>query len=272
MKKFHFLLTLILALSVAFISCRKEPKEPDPEPNDSEIITVNGVNFEMMVVKGGIFTMGRVPERDDVLGMVGWPDELPAHQVTLSDFKIGKYPVTQALWKAVMGTDTTPSWHKGDNLPVENVMWSDCIEFITKLNGITGRNFRLPTEAEWEFAARGGVKSRGYKYGGSTQDINLVAWWAENSGNKTHPVGLKKANELQIHDMSGNVREWCSDWYGPYTATPKTNPKGPEKGEYRVARGGSFYSLRRDNRIATREALDQPYFTSHGLGFRLVLQ
>ena len=142
-------------------------------------------------------------------------DEKPTHNVTLSSYYICKYEVTQALWRAVMGSN--PSYFKGDNLPVESVSWNDCQTFINRLNSYTGRNFRLPTEAEWEFAARGGNYSRHYKYSGSNY-IGDVAWYGDNSGNRTHPVGTKQANELGLYDMSGNVWEWCSDWYGSYSS------------------------------------------------------
>ena len=162
--------------------------------------TVNGVSFEMVRVEGGTFRMGATSEQeaDD------WDREKPVHSVTLSSYYIGKTEVTQALWKAVMGSN--PSYFKSDNQPVENVSWNDCHEFIRKLNALTGQNFRLPTEAEWEFACRGGNNSRGYKYSGSN-NLGSVAWYDGNSGNKTHPVGTKAPNELGIYDMSGNVWE-----------------------------------------------------------------
>ena len=140
-------------------------------------------------------------------------DEKPAHQVTLSDYYIGETEVTQALWKAVMGTN--PSNFKGDSNPVEKVSWNDCQEFIRKLNSLTGRTFRLPTEAEWECAARGGNQSKGYKYSGSNK-IKDVAWYDGNSKDKTHAVKTKPSNELGLYDMSGNVNEWCWDLYGAY--------------------------------------------------------
>ena len=140
-------------------------------------------------------------------------DESPVHSVTLSSYYMGETEVTQALWKAVMGNN--PSRFKGDNLPVENVSWNDCQEFIRKLKQKTGKNFRLPTEAEWEYAARGGKKSNGYKYSGSN-NIGSVAWYDDNSSNQIHAVKGKRLNELGLYDMSGNVWEWCSDWYGQY--------------------------------------------------------
>ena len=193
----------------------------------------NGVSFKMVEVRGGTFRMGATSEQgDDIAGF-----ELPVHSVTLSGYYIGKTEVTQALWKAVMGSN--PSKFKGDNLPVERVSWDDCQEFIRKLNALTGQNFRLPTEAEWEFACRGGNNSRGYKYSGSN-NIDNVAWYRDNCRRKTHPVAMRVINELGIYDMSGNVGEWCSDWEGDYSSGAQTNPKGPYDGSRRVWRGGSW--------------------------------
>ena len=195
-------------------------------------ITVNGVSFNMIRVDGGSFTMGATKEQRK-----SEKDEKPVHQVSLSTYYIGETEVTQALWKAVMGNN--PSFFKGDELPVETVSWNDCQKFIEKLNSLTGRNFRLPTEAEWEFAARGGNKSRHTQYSGSSY-IDEVAWFNGNNGSEPHPVASKKANELGIYDMTGNVWEWCQDWYGSYTIVPKTNPLGAAVGRYRVLRGCSF--------------------------------
>lgn len=200
----------------------------------SQTFTVNGVKFTMVPVEGGTFTMGATSEQ----GSDAEDEEKPAHKVTLSDYYIGQTEVTQALWKAVMGSN--PSDSKGDNLPVEQVSWDDCQEFIQKLNQLTGKQFRLPTEAEWEYAARGGRKSQGYKYAGSN-DIGLVAWYEDNSGNETHPVATKQANELGIYDMSGNVWEWCSDRYGDYQSSSQSDPQGPSSDSIRVFRGGSCY-------------------------------
>ncbi|MDO4972539.1 MAG: formylglycine-generating enzyme family protein [Bacteroidales bacterium] len=187
----------------------------------------------------------------------------------MSNYSIGKTEVTQELWKAVMGD--TPSYFSGENLPVEKVSWGDCQTFISKLNALTGQNFRLPTEAEWEYAARGGSKSRGYKYSGSNT-IGDVAWYWDNCGSKTHPVGTKAPNELGIYDMSGNVWEWCSDWYGSYSSASQTNPKGPTSGsDLRVIRGGSWHiSGARRFRVSDRGSYYpdcRPYY----LGLRLAL-
>jgi len=194
-------------------------------------------------------------------------DESPAHQVTVSGFYMGETEVTQALWKAVMGAN--PSYFKGDNLPVETVSWDDCQKFIKKLNELTGKKFRLPTEAEWEYAARGGSKSKGYKYSGSNTP-GSVAWYDGNSGSKTHPVKTRGANGLGLYDMSGNVWEWCSDWYGDYSSSEPTNPKGPSSGSNRVNRGGSWYNNARYCRVSFRDRSD-PSYRGYTLGLRLVL-
>ena len=198
---------------------------------------LNKLINNMVYVSGGTFTMGATSEQ----GSEAYDNEKPTHSVTLSSYYICKYEVTQALWRAVMGSN--PSFFKGDNLPVEYVSWNDCQTFINRLNSYTGRNFRLPTEAEWEFAARGGNYSRHYKYSGSNY-ISDVGWYDDNSGNRTHPVGTKQANELGLYDMSGNVWEWCSDWYGSYSFYSQNDPTGPNSGSYRVNRGGgwNFYA------------------------------
>ena len=219
--------------------------------------------FEMVYVKGGTFTMGATAEQ----GSDAESDEKPTHSVTLSDFYIGKYEVTQAQWKAVMGSN--PSYFKGDNLPVENVSWNDIQEFIKKLNAQTGKKYRLPTEAEWEYAARGGNQSKGYKYSGSN-NVGDVAWYTDNSNSKTHPVGQKTPNELGIYDMSGNVWEWCQDWYGSYSSSSQTNPTGPSSGSQRVLRGGSWCSSVRCCRVTFRSD-DYPDRRSSAYGFRLAL-
>ena len=224
--------------------------------------TVNGVSFEMVEVKGGTFTMGGTSEQ----GSEAESDEKPTHSVTLSDYYIGKFEVTQKLWKAVMGSN--PSYFKGDNLPVENVSWHEAQRFIRKLNQQTGQNFRLPTEAEWEYAARGGNKSRGYKYSGSNS-INDVAWYNNTTNDSgTKPVGTKAPNEIGIYDMSGNVWEWCSDWYGNYSSGGQTNPTGPSAGSYRVLRGGSWYYDAKYCRVSLRNNY-RPESKYYNLGFRL---
>lgn len=227
----------------------------------NQTFTVNGVRFTMVAVKGGTFTMGATYDDAEVDAEV---DEEPAHEVTLSDYYIGQTEVTQALWEAVMGSN--PSNHKGDNLPVENVSWDDCQVFIQKLNQLTGKQFRLPTEAEWEYAARGGRKSQGYKYAGDDY-IGSVAWYSGNSGYETHPVATKQANELGIYDMSGNVWEWCSDWFGGYQSSSQSDPQGPSSGSRRVYRGGcSIFAW--GCRVSFRDC-NTPDFCNTNLGLRL---
>ena len=231
--------------------------------NAISIPVKDGISIDMVKVEAGTFMMGATSEMKDP-----YSDEKPVHQVTLTnDYYMGKYEVTQALWEAVMGSN--PSYFKGDNLPVEKVSWNDCQEFISKLNSLTGRKFRLPTEAEWEYAARGGKKSRGYQYSGSRK-ISDVAWYEGNSRSKTHPVGRKQANELGIYDMSGNVWEWCSDWYGSYSSSSQTNPMGSDSGAKRVRRGGSWCYIARICRSSYRYG-DAPDCRGLYLGLRLAL-
>ncbi|MCI6473928.1 MAG: formylglycine-generating enzyme family protein [Bacteroidales bacterium] len=243
-------------------------------------ITVEGIVFNMIKVDGGTFMMGASEETDNY----SWEREHPAHQVALSSYYIGETEVTQALWKAVMGKN--PSKTKGDDLPVERVSWYDCQKFIEKLNSLTGKKFRLPTEAEWEFAARGGNKNRHTQYSGSKR-INDVAWYWQNSGDmnlsgqwdgekikrnncKIHPVKTKMPNELGIYDMSGNVCEWCHDWYGAYSSNAQTNPTGPESGTNRVFRGGSWNVVATCCRTSIR--LDgTPNYRENFVGLRLAL-
>lgn len=198
---------------------------------------------DMVEVKGGSFQMGKEKGPKNTL----------QHSVYLSAFSIGKYPVTQAQWVAVMGDN--PSWFKGDNLPVENVSWESVQEFLTKLNALLQRTtamYRLPTEAEWEYAAKGGQLSKGFLYAGSNE-YDYVAWHRYTS-KCTHPVGQKNANELGLYDMSGNVWEWCNDWYDEnyYSNSPANNPTGPTTGLYRVSRGGSWYDAAEHCQTAAR--------------------
>ncbi|MDD6902038.1 MAG: formylglycine-generating enzyme family protein [bacterium] len=229
----------------------------------TETFTVNGVSFDMIDVEGGTFTMGATDEQ----GSDAESNESPTHQVTLSSYMIGKTEVTQELWQAVMGSN--PSYYSGTNLPVENVSWNDCQTFITKLNILTGKNFRLPTEAEWEYAARGGNKSQGYKYSGSNTIID-VAWYTSIRKSKTHPVATKAPNELGIYDMSGNVWEWCSDWYGDYSSSSQSNPIGPASGSDRVLRGGGWDSSARCCRVSYRYD-NSPGNAGSSTGLRLCL-
>jgi formylglycine-generating enzyme required for sulfatase activity len=219
---------------------------------------------EMVFVEGGTFTMGCTSEQSDCEYF-----EKPTHRVTLDSFQIGKYEVTQAQWRAVMGSN--PSHFSGcDDCPVENVSWYDVQEYIQELNQQTGKSYRLPTEAEWEYAARGGNRCKGYRYAGGN-DVAKVAWYYDNSASKTHPVGKKQANELGIYDMSGNVWEWCEDWKGAYSDSSQTNPKGPSSGKYHVLRGGSWYAYADYCRVSARDFIYRPGSLYHYFGFRLVL-
>lgn len=252
-------------------------EKPKPQPQQSsassvttsgnkKTYTVNGVSFTMVRVASGTFTMDASSSDSDAES-----DEKPAHQVTLSSYSIGETEVTQALWQAVMGSN--PSRFTGDlQRPVEKVSWNDCQEFIRKLNAMTGETFRLPTEAEWEYAARGGSHSRGYKYSGS-DNLGTVAWYYNNSSSTTHPVKGKQSNELGIYDMSGNVYEWCADRYDSsyYSSSPSSNPKGPSAGFNQVIRGGSWLNYTRGCRVSYRFNYT-PSITNHNLGLRLVSQ
>ena len=237
-----------------------------PTVTNSDNISIpvkDGIGIDMVRIEAGTFTMGATYEMKNPLD-----EEKPAHQVTLTnDYYIGKYEVTQALWKAVMGDN--PSKFKGDNLPVEQVSWDDCQEFISKLNRITDKKFRLPTEAEWEYAARGGKKSRGYQYSGSN-NLADVAWYEDNSGSKTHDVGSKQANELGIYDMSGNVLEWCQDWFDSYSSSSLLNPTGVNSGSKRVIRGGSWIFAARFCHSSYRDN-STPDNRFSNLGLRLIL-
>ena len=228
-----------------------------------ETFTVNGVSFNMVRVEGGTFTMGATSEQRNDQNS----DELPTHHVTLSTYYIGETEVTQELWQAVMGSN--PSYFSGYGLPVEQVSWNDCQKFITRLNSLTGNQFRLPTEAEWEFAARGGNKSLGYKYAGSN-NIDDVAWYGENSNKKTHKVAQKSPNELGVYDMSGNVWELCQDWYGKYSSGSQKDPTGSASGSDRVTRGGGWQDGMRHSRVSSR-GIDKPDNRNNSLGLRLAL-
>ena len=259
------LLSLLLG-GVLVVSCGDDDNEGDVQTSSSnqnggnvnyKVYTVNGVSFTMIAVKGGTFQMGND---------VGYEWEKPVHQVTLSDYYIGETEVTQELWNAVMGSN--PSKFTGNmQRPVEMVSWNDCQTFISKLNQLTGKTFRLPTEAQWEYAARGGNKSKGYIYSGSNE-IDEVAWYEYNSGGMTHPVQTKAPNELGIYDMTGNVYEWCTDWYGAYSSAAQTDPTGPATGSDRVYRGGSWGSDATFCRVANRNNYTPTNSYFH-LGLRL---
>ncbi|MGM9695983.1 MAG: SUMF1/EgtB/PvdO family nonheme iron enzyme [Alloprevotella sp.] len=237
-------LTVIVVIVAIVFMLNNNSQVNEAWTNETKTFEANGVSFTMIHVEGGTFTMGATSEMTEPSS-----DEEPTHQVTLSSYYIGETEVTQALWKAVMGSN--PSWFKGDNLPVEKVSWNDCQTFISKLNALTGKNFRLPTEAEWEFAARGGNQSRHTQYSGSSR-IDDVAWYYGNSNDKTHPVKTKQPNELGIYDMSGNVDEWCQDWYDSYSSDAQTDPTGAGSGSLRVGRGGSWWGPPRACRSSYR--------------------
>lgn len=237
------------------------PEEQNLLEENDLIIKVKDVSFKMIFVKGGTFTMGATYEQ----GSSAESRERPNHIVTLSNFFIGETVVTQALWTAIMGDN--PSEYKGLNYPVQSITWYRSQEFINKLNSLSGYNFRLPTEAEWEFAARGGIKSRHFKYAGSN-DINKVGWSNRKYREGPHPVGEKSPNELGLFDMSGNVHEWCNDWYGKYESSSQINPKGPTFGNKKVARGGWWNVSDSVSRVTCRRRWDP---SSHGFSLRLVL-
>lgn len=252
------------------VNVPSEPPASEP-PTYSEdfgkqiVFTVKGVKFTMMLVEGGTFSMGATSEQivNDTP-----EDEFPVHNVTLSNYYIGETEVTQELWNVVMGEN--PSNFKGDlQRPVEMVSWDDCQKFIAKLNELTGKAFRLPTEAQWEYAARGGKQTKKYLYSGG-DDLDAIAWHYYNASETTHPVKTKLYNELHLYDMSGNVWEWCADWYGAYSADEQTDPTGPAKGEKRVVRGGAWSYMSTYAPVAYRNYCE-PGFSWYACGLRLAL-
>jgi formylglycine-generating enzyme len=245
-----YFLKLSLVLSVFISTARSQPKAISA----------------MIFVKGGSFNMGSNDGNDP---------EKPMHKVTLSSFSIGKYEVTVAEYQAFCNATghtmpAAPSWGWHDPHPMVNVSYDDAIAYCKWLSSTTNKNYRLPTEAEWEYAARGGDKSRGYIYSDSN-NLSKVGWYQDNSGGLVNFVGTKKPNELGIYDMSGNVWEWCSDWYDTayYSTSPADNPKGPSSGEYRVLRGGSYASEAKYCSVVFRTAHPAATLTSD-VGFRVV--
>ena len=234
----------------------KNATSVNSDGNTTTDTTVNSIEPVMITVQGGSFAMGS--NTND--------DEKPVHEVTLSSFKIAKYVTTVAQWQKIMGTN--PARNACMDCPVTSVSWDEIQAFILKLNALTGKHYRLPTEAEWEFAARGGVKSKGFEYAGSN-DSNEVAWTTANSGLTSHPVGQKKPNELGLYDMSGNTWEWCTDWFDEnyYAKSPVNDPQGPASGPFRVVRGGNFHNPPTDARVAYRPYMKIGY---RWIGFRLV--
>ena len=244
--------------------CPANEQATNAPPNGSYTETVNGVTFNMIFVKGGSFKMGCTDQKNGGCN----PDENPAHNAGLSDYFIGETEVTQALWKSVMGS--SPSRFKDcDDCPIENISWADVQDFLHKLNRLTGKNYRLPTEAEWEFAARGGRQGKDRAYSGSNELLK-VGWFSGNS-NRPYDVKRKLANELGLFDMSGNVWEWCLDWYGLYEERSQKNPMGRDTGKERVIRGGSWNSTAQECRVTLRNK-GRPDYHSNDLGFRLVTQ
>ncbi|MFA6346557.1 MAG: SUMF1/EgtB/PvdO family nonheme iron enzyme, partial [Syntrophales bacterium] len=244
------------------------PPEPPPvpaAPRAGEILRDPVTGMEMVYVPGGCYRMG------DTFGD-GNSSEKPVHEVCVSDFYIGKYEVTQGQWRQIMGYNPSHFSSCGDNCPVENVSWNDAQNFADKLNNRTGKQYRLPTEAEWEYAAQSGGKSE--KWAGTSSESSLrdYAWYDANSEDKTHPVGQKKPNVLGLHDMSGNVWEWCSDGWEMdyYKNSPRDNPKGPADGSHRFFRGGSWSHRAADARASFRYFV-RPETRNVNLGFRLVL-
>jgi len=240
-----------------------EPAKPSMPQNYTE--TAFGINMKMVYVAGGSFTMGATSEQ----GSDAESDEKPAHQVTLSGYYIGAFEVTQGQWEKVMGNNPS-SFKKGDYYPVENISWEDAQSFCRELSHRTGKKYVLPTEAQWEYAARGGSKKEGAKYSGGDA-IDAVAWYRDNSGSSTHTVGTKRPNGLGIYDMSGSVFEWCSDWYSSdyYSNFPSMNPTGPSSGYSRVLRGGSWIGSAASCRVSERFSIS-PSSCNNIIGFRVV--
>lgn len=253
--------TLFLCLNLAQGAEKKEGKTMQKDNVQNTAGTATGM--ELVFIKGGCYQMG------DTSGD-GFDNERPVHEACIDDFYMGKHEVTQKQWTEIMGSN--PSYFKdgGDKYPVEQVSWNDVQEFIKKLNQKTGKKYRLPTEAEWEYAARSGGKDEEYAGG---DDIDGVAWYNKNSGSTTHPVGMKQPNGLGLYDMSGNVWEWVADWYGDkyYNGSPKNNPKGPDSGQYRVLRGGSWNFTSGDARTTNRNWGNPGDSDNSGYGFRLVV-
>lgn len=253
----------------AFRALQKtKPNDVSPEKSEDHVtdlpLPIQELIHDMVKVEGGTFIMGGTEEQ----GEDAFSDEMPAHKVTLSSFYIGKYPVRQEQWEAVMGKN--PAYFKGPKLPVESVNWSDCQEFVAQLSRITGRHFRLPTEAEWEYAARGGNRSGHYKYSGSN-NLDEVGWYNENSESMTHLPGEKIPNELGLFDMSGNVWEWVQDWKADFSELDQINPTGPQEGEERICRGGGWNREPDRARVSYRGD-DLPDLRYCSLGLRIVME
>lgn len=258
------------AVNIGDVSClidillAGQGEEPQPQVV-TETITANGITFTMVLVECGTFTMGATPEQLEL----ALPNEYPAHEVTLTNnYYICQTEVTRELWNAILGYDTSETSGNMQN-PVVNVSLFDCATFVDKLSAVTGRIFRMPTEAEWEYAARGGNLATGNLYSGE-MNADDVAWYQENSGGIIHQVAQKLPNELGLYDMSGNAAEWCLDWFVNYGSEAQVNPIGPESGQTSVYRGGSCNSVSAMCRVSARDGLD-PYTRANDLGFRVVM-
>ena len=248
--------------------------QPAPAANQDFTETAWGINMKMIWVEGGDFLMGCTSEQGNCDS-----DEQNVRRVTVDGFYIGMLEVTQSQWEKVLGTSVTQQRNKADpdwpfygvgpDYPMYYVSWNEAMEFCRLLSNKTGRTYTLPTEAQWEYAARGGNKNEGAKYAGSNM-IDAVAWYTDNSGSSTHIVGSKRANALGIYDMSGNVWEWCKDWYAnAYVSYDTNNPVGPSSGDHRVYRGSSWYSTASSCRVANRNYSSPGYREGH-IGFRVV--
>ena len=262
MKK-NWILLIILAIYTLPLWGKKTKELPDSIQLMQ--FEVGSVKFRMRLIEGGVFQMGATAEQRSERGSTDYP----IHMVTLDSYYIGEIEVTNGLWQAVM-----PEWEiidvwKNPNHPMSDVSWYDCQEFLRRLDSITGVKFRMPTEAEWEFAARGGNKSKGYRFSGSDDD-ELVSWGLSNSNFRKHQVAEKLANELGLYDMTGNISEWCSDWYAPYEIGTPPNPRGAENGTWKIHRGGSFDNCK-ENRHLSKRWYSDPHESTNYRGLRLAL-
>lgn len=261
-------LIIIVLIGIAFYFLLRKNGPSIKFADDQTFFSINDIAFEMVYVEGGNFRMGAIDT------IKAEKDEFPVHLVHVPNFMIGKYPITQKQWLSIM--DHNPSYYRGDDLPVEGVSWFDAQEFTRKLSLLTGKEFDLPTEAEWEYAARGGNKSRGYKYSGGNEPNN-IGWFKDNSAGATHVVGRKAPNELGIYDMSGNVWEWCWDYYGEdyysncFDSISSIGPQGMAKAPWRVFRGGSIQLPQNYMRVSNRDSFE-PNGRDHDIGFRIKLK
>lgn len=263
MHKYTLLYIVLWLGSIAPLYAKPKPTIPD----SLQVLhfDVNGVPFDMQRVEGGVFVMGgtREQHRERI------STDLPTHTVALDAYYIASTEVTQALWKAAM-----PEWEFFEelylpNFPISYISWNDCQEFVRRLDSITGMPFRLPTEAEWEFAARGGNRSKGFRFAGGNI-VENVSWGLSNAGFRTHEVGKKQPNEVGLYDMTGNVSEWCSDWYAPYHFGTVPNPQGPTTGKEKIIRGSS-YSNCQDNSYLSHRYMAVPTEATSYCGMRLAL-